>query len=720
MRFASLAFLGISTLYGQTCAPVAILPVAQVSGQLDGSSCSLSDSSPYAAYRLVFPVRGNLQASVSAGAATLGMILRDGTGAQISSGATIAQAVESGSYTLLVNAATPAAIAAGAVPYTLQTAFTAEPGMLCTNFPMLGLNQTVAGTLGASGCVFPDGTPYEAYTLSALGSGVLTVSVASSAFTPTVTVRGGDGTVLGSGAGTISVPLAASTNYRVIVGSADTAGAYQISTAFQASNSETCVPQKMLTQAPLTQAPLAQPDSDSGAVTASSCWAVEDSEGDLAYYNYYGLTVSSAGLADLAASSGDFTPTLYLLDAAGNQVAADTGGGSNGSAEMRLQLSPGSYLVEVYSNLASGGNYTLTYSFTPGAPVPCLPATLNPGDAPAGTLSTLSCRTELGLTDLYTLTLPTAGTLSLNLAATTFTGQIVIRDTKDTLIALNQDLEGLGDSNIAAVLPAGTYTIAAAAIEGSGAYQLTTTIAANPLPPCPTAQPLATNGGYIQTLGARACVGSNGQAVDLYQFTLPSDGVVAAVMTSGDFAGDLTLTGSSGNVLRHDRDSYAPNDPLIVQFLTAGTYQLAARASASGSGGLYQVTLITTLGPRPPFCGALASLPLGSGVTANLGTTSCQYVDGTFADIYPVTLAGDTSVDLRLNSNDFDAYLVLLDAKGNLLVQDDDSGGGTNSRIVQQLSAGTYYVVAKPFANYYNIGSYTLSLAQYQAPSQGQ
>ena len=89
-------------------------------------------------------------------------------------------------------------------------------------------------------------------------------------------------------------------------------------------------------------------------------------------------------------------------------------------------------------------------------------------------------------------------------------------------------------------------------------------------------------------------------------------------------------------------------------------------------------------------------------------------MDGTFADIYPVTLTSDTSIDLRLNSNAFDAYLVLLDATGNLLAQDDDSGGGTNSRIVQPLTAGTYYVVAKPFANYYNVGPYTLSLAQYQ------
>jgi hypothetical protein len=707
MRLVYLVFLGFSPLYGQICAPMNILPVGQVSGQLDGSSCSLSDSSPYAAYRLVFPVRGNLQASVSAGAATVGLILRDSTGAQIASGASVAQAVESGSYFLLVNAAVPAEIAAGAVPYTLQTAFTAEPGMLCTDFPLLGLNQSVVGTLGASGCVFPDGTPYEAYTVHALGSGTLTVTVGSTAFGATVTVRGGDGTALATGAGTVSVPVAASTNYAVIVGTVDTIGAYQIATSFQAAPLETCVPQDTLTQ----------PASDSGTVNGASCWVIEDTEGDLAYYNYYNLTVSSAGLADLVASSGDFAPTIYLQDAAGNLVAQDTGGGGNGNAELRLPLSPGNYQVQVYSNLAPGGNYALAYSFTPGAQAPCQPVALNPGDAPAGTLSDLSCRTALGLSDLYIVTLPSAGTLSLNLAAMAFPGQIAIRDTKDNLITMNQDLENLGNSNIAAALPAGTYTIAAAAMQGAGAYQLTTTFAANPIPACPPAQPIGIDSGYVQTLGAFGCVGADGQAMDPYQFTLPSDGVVAAVMTSGEFAGDLTLIDGSGNVLRHDRNSYAPNDPLIVQFLSAGTYRLAARAAAGGSSGFYQVTLIATPGPRPPFCTALSPLALGSSMTANLSTTSCQYVDGTFADIYPVTLASGASVDLRLDSSDFDAYLVLLDAKGNLLAQDDDSGGGTNSRIIQDLSAGTYYVVAKPLANYYNVGAYTLSLAQYQAPS---
>lgn len=701
-----LLVLGSLVLQGQTCVPAYILQAGQVSGQLDGTSCSLTDGTAYIAYQLVYPARGNMQASLNAGNANLTLILRDVTGAKVASGASINMPVESGMYTLRVNAAAAWVIAAGPALFTLQTSFTPEPGMLCTAFPLLGINQTMAGSLGVSGCAAPDGTPFEAYTVNTLGSGTLTVSVASTAFSPTLVLRSDQGVVVAAGTTTLSAVVPASTQYQVIVGSADTSGAYQITTSFQAAATETCVPRKMLTQS----------GQDAGMIVSTSCSLVLDSEGDLAYYSYYLLTVPSAGLADVAVSSGDFTPTIYLLDSADNQVAVDSGGGPNGSAEVRLQLNPGAYMVQVFSNYTSGGNYALTYNFTPGLPQPCLPQPINPGDSNSAALSVQSCRTSLGLTNLYTITLPSAGTLNLDLVTSAFMGQIAIRDSKDNLLTLNQDLEGLGDSHITAVLAAGTLTIAASAVSGAGAYQLVTAFTPNPIPACAPATQLSINGGYIQTLGASGCVGSDGQPMDAYQFTLPADGVVGAVMTSGDFSGDLTLTDSSGNLLRHDRTSYAPNDPLIVQFLKAGTYQVVAKAASSAMAGLYQVTLITTVGPRPPFCGSLAALPLGSSVMGTLGTTSCQYLDGTFADIYPVTLSNDTAVDLRLNSPAFDAYLLLLDPKGNLVAQDDDSGGGTNSRIVQQLKAGTYYVVAKPFANYYSVGAYTLSLAVYQPP----
>jgi hypothetical protein len=455
--------------------------------------------------------------------------------------------------------------------------------------------------------------------------------------------------------------------------------------------------------------------TDNNSIASTSCSLIIDEMGDLAYYNYYNITLPSAGQTDITAASAVFASTLYLLDANGNTVAVDSGGGAMGSAfpgsEIRLTLPAGSYTVEVFSNFTSGGNYQMTYNFNPGPPQPCVTTALTAGTPATGTLSASSCRSLLGLSDIYTLTLPAAGALSLDLNTSNFTGQVAVRDSKDNLIVLNQDVEGLGNSHISATLPAGSYTVVAGDTSGSGAYQLVSAFTASAIAPCTFAQPLALNGGYIQNLGPSSCFGANGQPMDQYQFTLPNDGTIAAVMMSDQFDSYLMLTDSTGNVLRSDDNSYGYNDPLIVQFLPAGTYQLTARAVSSTVGGLYQVNLPASLGPRPVFCGSKGALAVGGSISGTLAFTACQYTDATFADVYQMTLAADTTIDLRLNSGDFDAYLVVLDAKGNLVAQDDDSGGGTNARIQQMLTAGNYYVFAKPFANYYSLGNYTLTLA---------
>ena len=186
-----------------------------------------------------------------------------------------------------------------------------------------------------------------------------------------------------------------------------------------------------------------------------------------------------------------------------------------------------------------------------------------------------------------------------------------------------------------------------------------------------------------------SCTGANGQPVDYYAFTLSADSLVLAVMTSSEVDGYLTLYDSSGNVVRSDDSSYGGNDPLIVQYLPAGTYKLAVREASSTVGGLYEVDLRTVTGPRPPFCDAEATLTPGDTVSGIITYTGCQYIDNTFADFYQMNLSADTTIDLRLNSSEFDAYLVLLDSKGAVVDEDDDSGGNTNSRITRN-SAGRH------------------------------
>ena len=393
-----------------------------------------------------------------------------------------------------------------------------------------------------------------------------------------------------------------------------------------------------------------------------------------------------------------------MSDSGGDGTDAE----NNVHSNLRAQLPAGSYRLEIFSDLPSGGNYALRYDFQAGSPQPCKVGALNLGDALDSALTSASCRTSAGLADLYSVTLPSAGTVDLEISSGMFATVLAIRDTKDNLIVRDDEVDGLGAAHVAADLPVGTYTVVGAANAGSGNYHLSSKFTAHDVSACSFAQSLDLNGGFIQRLGPRSCTGANGQPVDYYTFTLAVDSLVLAVLTSGELDGYLTLYDAGDNVVRSDDNTYGSNDPLIVQYLPAGTYKLAARAASATVGGLYEVDLRTVSGTRPPLCAPKATVTPGATVTGTIAYTACQYTDNSFADLYQMNLTADAAIDLRLNSSEFDAYLVLLDSKGAVIDEDDDGGGNTNSRITRNLAAGTYYIVAKPFGDYTSHGAYSL------------
>lgn len=700
MRLLAAIALGVSAIYAQPCVPARILPAGTVSGTLSGGSCLLSDASAYDIYRLDLSVRGQIQIALDPGQADLILILRDATGAQIASGVNISQPIEAGSYNLLVDARVPGQMGA----YTVQSSFSAEPGMLCSGFPNLGLNQSIDGMLGASGCTAPDGSAYEPYLVSTFGSGTLTVTASAMNFTASILLRDPDGRLLASGFNSASLQVDAGSQYQVLLLSAGGAGSYQLVTSFQPDATETCLPQNTFSAS----------GTDTNSVNVASCWITIQGSGDQVYYNYYNLTAPGSGVATMTVASGDFNPTVVLLDAFGNTLATDADGDpyltGASTAEFSLQLAPGNYTALVYSDVASGGDYNLTYSFVAGPPQPCtnIPAGLI--STQNGTLSPSSCRSALGLSDAYNVTLASAGTLDLTVSTEQYDPALAIRDSKDNLVVMDRDVVGLGVAHITADLPAGSYAIVPVAISGVGAYQLTTAFTPHDVLPC-SPYPVPLNGTYYQFLGPGSCRGANGEPMDLYSFVLPTDGVIASVVASSDIDGYLTLTDAAGNVLRQDDNTYGNNDPLIVQYLPAGTYNLQVRDAAASAGGPYALALYVALGPRPPFCSPRGSLPMNGSVSGQINSAGCQYLDNTLGDIYRVDMLYSSTIDLRLNSGDFDAYLILLDTKGDVVAQDDDSGGGTNSRITMMLNAGTYYVVAKPFSDYFSQGNYTMTLA---------
>jgi hypothetical protein len=676
----------------QTCVPGRILPSGSVAGVLGDASCRLAGSVPYASYLLVLPARGALQIDVAA-SPSVAATLRDSNGVKLETGTAIHRPIEAGTYTILVSGS--------AGPFTLRTSFSAEPGMWCSQFESLGLNQTAAGRFGAAGCTLPDGTPYDSYPVHAFGAGSLTVTVVAQSFIPSVTIRDSDGAAIASGDAGATAALEADNDYQIVVlATAGQPGDYQISTQFAPDPAETCRALRAYSD----------PGEDAAVLGSDSCSTLAPS-GDITVFNYYVVTVAQPGQAAFDVSSNDFDPVLRVLNQAGEPIVQDAGGGpvAFSSSALRLYLTPGTYLVQVASSVASGGSYRFAWQLTPGAPLPCTPTPYNAGDASTGTLTADSCRTASGVSDVYTLKLDAAGTLEATVAAAGFSSTLTLLDARENRIVQDSDTEGLGSSSISADLPAGDYLLVVASAIGSGTYQLSSKFTAHDLTPCGYVQPVDPNTGFVQKLGSGSCRGANGQPEDWYEFTIQSDSTVAAVMTSSEVDGYLRVTDTSGATLRGDDNSYGFGDPMIVQFLSSGTYRLAARAAGGSGGGLYRVDVLATAGPHPPFCAARSGLTLGASVSGSIGYTGCLYPDKTFADVYQLKLDNPASLDLRLNSGEFDATLILLDGAGNVLAIDENGGDGTNARVLRDLPAGTYFVVAKPFSDLTLSGAYTLS-----------
>ena len=95
-------------------------------------------------------------------------------------------------------------------------------------------------------------------------------------------------------------------------------------------------------------------------------------------------------------------------------------------------------------------------------------------------------------------------------------------------------------------------------------------------------------------------------------------------------------------------------------------------------------------------------------------------IEGTLTESEPAfayTLTGEANQTVRISliSDEFDPYLVLQDADGNLIDTDDDSAGNFDSRITYTLpDAGEYTVIAQSFAYYNNsgaaVGAFTLTV----------
>ena len=112
---------------------------------------------------------------------------------------------------------------------------------------------------------------------------------------------------------------------------------------------------------------------------------------------------------------------------------------------------------------------------------------------------------------------------------------------------------------------------------------------------------------------------------------------------------------------------------------------------------------------------AQTPIRLGQTVTGRLTTTDQQFSDGSRYKMYAfVGNKGDT-VAVNLMSDDFDANIVIADASGNRLANNDDSGENCNARLTYVLPQAANYRVYANSSAPAEVGEFRLSLARGKA-----
>lgn len=109
-------------------------------------------------------------------------------------------------------------------------------------------------------------------------------------------------------------------------------------------------------------------------------------------------------------------------------------------------------------------------------------------------------------------------------------------------------------------------------------------------------------------------------------------------------------------------------------------------------------------------CTLALGIDFGQTVNGQLDPADCQLEDLSYADFYFFQGTATQQVTIELNSAAFDTYLGLANETATFIVEDNDGGGGTNSKIIATLPETGIYIILANSLLPNQFGQYSLSL----------
>ena len=198
----------------------------------------------------------------------------------------------------------------------------------------------------------------------------------------------------------------------------------------------------------------------------------------------------------------------------------------------------------------------------------------------------------------------------------------------------------------------------------------------------------------------------DGSAYRVYELRSTGDETVAIRVTTADFAPRIALFAPDGTLIEKSTHStttdlhhasYPPSHqaprPVIVvgHLLESGSYRLVVSGDEAQSRGTFTLRSESIDSPPALEFGESANYILHHSSETRPGTAIPKIV-------HPLEVEELRAAEIHLRSDDFDAYLMVADADtGEILGENDDWGGTTNSRLVLELEPGSYEIWATAF-----------------------
>jgi hypothetical protein len=199
---------------------------------------------------------------------------------------------------------------------------------------------------------------------------------------------------------------------------------------------------------------------------------------------------------------------------------------------------------------------------------------------------------------------------------------------------------------------------------------------------------------------------SRGAYADGYTFEAQRGQHVEITMTSTELDSYLVLLDPDGMVIAENDDHGGSLDALIsTRLASEGTHRILATSYSLAEGTYLLRARELELRPLER-----APLRVGQTVEAELSEDDpLRHFDPAHMDLYALELALGQRIIITMRSDAFNSYLWVVAPSGEVLREDDDSGGGLDALVeLTAPYAGTYLVVATTYAGL--TGPYTLSV----------